>query len=445
MHPKVIFLTLASILAGVSAQHGRHEDLTDEGVIVKPMDLAPMAAAAAADFGDQEAAWTGEREATHYDGSNEMDEEATLHEAGSEDSTADHVDVTGRLAGYQHESSKERTEDVSQEINDNFSDSNINRLANLFRVAKGAEGPLAAAPAPSASTTATLTSPRTSSTSTRPPPTPSSSWSAISTDDDDSYWIYVPIQKYPITWSVGLQAALFMIFGLCLVFAGHKWFKAILFLYGFGIGAGLTVVGLLFGNFRLWVYIVVPVLVGIVIGLIMSLLWRIGIFFVGCSLGFWFGLFLEVIFSGFWKHALSQKIVTGILALTGGIIAQFFDMQVAILSTAFSGSYFTFIGLDFLAQCGFNQILNNIRLGYDPDFGLEGKGWIGILVALLALAVIGCVWQWQQVKKYGHSLSVMQGRKDWGVKDRGVNGQQVEVPSTFSNSPQYQPVNVQKV
>ncbi|KAI8616451.1 hypothetical protein BC830DRAFT_1117909 [Chytriomyces sp. MP71] len=252
--------------------------------------------------------------------------------------------------------------------------------------------------------------------------------------------INVAFIKVPITGTMVIESVIMILFGIAFLFFGHKFFKAVLFLYGLGIGGVLTIIVLLAtGEHPLWMYIVIGLAVGIAFGIALALLWRIGIFVVGLSLGFWFAVVIEVACSGFWTGSTSRLIVAGVCALAGGILAQFFDMQVAVLSTAYHGAFLLATGVDILAQTGFNNILANLSSSADPTTGVDGKAWIGILVGLVVFLILGCVFQWHQVKKFGHSLSVMKGHHDLGVK--GAAPVAAPMPTTYAPNVAYQPLD----
>ena len=140
----------------------------------------------------------------------------------------------------------------------------------------------------------------------------------------------VVINRAPLnqlTLEDGLFAFIFLVLGIFSVLAGYKLYRVTFLLAGVYFGyiltypilahAGVTSPATLFG---------VSLAIGIVIGLVMVFVWKLGLFVIGCIAGYLFATFMI----GFCHSTvLAQSpgcyIFTGICCLAMGIAALFFQ------------------------------------------------------------------------------------------------------------------------
>ncbi|KAI8842744.1 hypothetical protein BJ741DRAFT_591761 [Chytriomyces cf. hyalinus JEL632] len=229
--------------------------------------------------------------------------------------------------------------------------------------------------------------------------------SAKATAENAADSIFDQNGKIALTPVVGIVGGLLIVIGLSLVGFGNKLFKPILFIYGFILGGAIAAVscGVAANNgteIKMWVFWLAVVLSGLVLGAILSVLWRIGLFVLGAVMGIYVAFFIQLACSSFWTGTVSRGIVSLVFALIGGIMIQFekFTMPALIFVTAFGGSYNTFIGIDFFANTGMFYIMQNP----EKAASVTGKAWIGMVVGLFVLAAVGMYYQWSVVKKEGH-------------------------------------------
>jgi hypothetical protein len=131
----------------------------------------------------------------------------------------------------------------------------------------------------------------------------------------------------------------------------------------------------------------------------------VGIFLVGALGGICFALFVI----GFYPSKftiLAESIFIVVAAILGGIIIQFFEKPVIIVSTSFAGSYSIVYGIDTFTKTGFSKTVSIVFK--DPRTFLtvvENKtGLIACYCTLVVLFILGCVLQFRWNVKFEHSL-----------------------------------------
>ncbi|KAI8999886.1 hypothetical protein DFJ74DRAFT_697949 [Hyaloraphidium curvatum] len=185
-----------------------------------------------------------------------------------------------------------------------------------------------------------------------------------------------------ITIVAGVLMCLFGIrlFRICLFFAGAYLFGIIAYtlLYVFepanGVGYPVN---------RYWLYVGVTAGAGLVGGLLLGLLWQLGLIVLGAVGGLFLGLFI----SGLLSNVLPSWggiVIIVVLAIVGAIAIWFLQTPLIIISTSIAGSVSTFWGIDFFVQVGFNQMLTVLFKGQFQEF--DGWNWTPALIGM----VVGC-------------------------------------------------------
>lgn len=147
--------------------------------------------------------------------------------------------------------------------------------------------------------------------------------------------------------------------------------------------------GLLFGTNRPWAFPVVCLAAGIVGGLLLVLLWRLGLAAIGGLLGFVVSvLILSVVSGGLLSSEIARYVFTGVLVLIGAILILFIERPILILGTAFPGSYAIFFGLDTFINTGFNQALQSF-FGTGVLY-VATPAVYGMMAGTVLLALLGC-------------------------------------------------------
>jgi len=219
-----------------------------------------------------------------------------------------------------------------------------------------------------------------------------------------------------------------MLLGLVWCFAGYRLFKPVLFLVGFlafffitaeilttTFGAKINVTG--WG----WISLAIAAAVGVIGGVLMILVYKIGVFLVGFIAGALL-TFLVVAFtplsnlllksvSTVWVFWVFLACVVGI-GIAVGAAAIFLVKHVVIVSTAVSGAILVGIGADRIAQqscaLGVFDIMHAVFAGSLPqeiDLTNYATGWpVWLLLSgIIILAVGGAVVQYKfTAKDFSH-------------------------------------------
>ncbi len=199
-------------------------------------------------------------------------------------------------------------------------------------------------------------------------------------------------------------AILLLVTGSIMTFYGYHILPVILFLVGFylsGLGT-LTVLNTLqargISNFeqnRDLIYLITILLVGILGGMLLLWLKKVGILLIGGCLGFLLGsslLQIEALASIGLNTDTSRILVLVIFAILGMILVSFFEVYILIGSTSVQGSFAIFVGLDFWIQSGFGQwFYRAVSHGqFDP---FSTKTYL-VLAGFVGLSIVGMVIQY---------------------------------------------------
>ncbi len=147
---------------------------------------------------------------------------------------------------------------------------------------------------------------------------------------------------------------------------------------------------LLFGNSRTIVFNIIIIVAGILGGILMVALWRLGLTAVGAMFGFFISVWILSLITN--APAITQGvgriIFISVFALIFGIAIHFLERPILIIGTAFPGAYELFFGIDMFTRVGFAA--STIKfLGGGGFTTPVTVGVYGFLGGVAALGVIG--------------------------------------------------------
>jgi len=199
-------------------------------------------------------------------------------------------------------------------------------------------------------------------------------------------------------------ASLGVLLGFVICFWGYRLFKPTLFIVGFIVGAGVTYYVLYFKTqVGLIMLISIPLLAGVLLGLVLIIFAIVGIFAVGAVGAF---LLVCVVFSSYHGGLIPSKmigyIVMGVVVLIGGCVAVLLQKQVIIIATSFAGSYAVIAGIDHFVHGGFSGVIPNIIAYRTEDIQCDYRTYIEI-ASCFVLFAIGVFVQFKHTgKNYYH-------------------------------------------
>jgi hypothetical protein len=170
---------------------------------------------------------------------------------------------------------------------------------------------------------------------------------------------------------------------------------------------------LLFGDSRQLIMTIIVLVAGLLGGAMVACLWRLGLFAIGMLLGFTIGIFfLGFVSNGTIQSETGRVIFLAILSIVGGIAIFFFEKVLLVLSTAFSGSYGAFLGIDVFANTGFSNGIQTFLSG-GGEYEATYTVW-GMLAGVLALAVLGSFYQFREkdLKSFSERFKSSRGYKN---------------------------------
>lgn len=181
----------------------------------------------------------------------------------------------------------------------------------------------------------------------------------------------------------GVPAAIVLIIGGAIAcFAGYRFFKAVLAIYGFILGALMASSMMGVGN---GVGMIVAALIGGLIGaVVLVLAYFVGIALVGAGLG---ALVVHQLW--FWiKPGDPPALIVIIAALIGAALAMVVQRYVIIVGTAFGGAWTLIVGLmNALSTRGITRLSSSTEVWILYPQSAPGERWAPI--AWLILGVIG--------------------------------------------------------
>ncbi|PVV02954.1 hypothetical protein BB560_002583 [Smittium megazygosporum] len=194
----------------------------------------------------------------------------------------------------------------------------------------------------------------------------------------------------------GIIAGIILIgVGLVISFLGRRVVKALVFCAGVLLGWMITTIILYkiraptdTESTRALVYLIGGVVVGITVGVLAVVFYKVGVFFVGAASGLALGAFIltwsgEGIFHQEWLRIL----FLAIFAAIGGVLILFLEKPTIIIGSSILGAYITFIGIDCFARTGYKDIIANIFRGVTGNMGRDAKVY-AMLGGTIALALI---------------------------------------------------------
>ena len=195
--------------------------------------------------------------------------------------------------------------------------------------------------------------------------------------------------------SYGFPAAVVLIIGGAIAcFAGYRFFRAVLAIYGFILGALMASSMMGVGN---GVGMIVAALIGGVIGaVVLVLAYFVGIALVGAGLG---ALIAHEVW--YWvRPGDPPALIVIVAALIGAALAMVVQRYVIIVGTAFGGAWTMIVGLmNALSTRGVTRLSSSTEVWILYPQSTAGERWAP--VAWLILGVIGVAVQ----------LGVTSGRK----------------------------------
>jgi hypothetical protein len=183
--------------------------------------------------------------------------------------------------------------------------------------------------------------------------------------------------------SYQLPAALFLLVsGLVACFAGYRFFRFILGLYGFIVGAlvGSSLVAA--GN---TIAVLVAALIGGLAGaLVLTLLYFVGVALAGAAGGV---VLAQMFYAGLGVEA--RQVVVLIVAVVGAGLALAFQRYVIIVATAFGGAWTALsVGLALLGNRVAGHAVHLTRADWARHtLAVPSDGWV--VVAWVVLSVLG--------------------------------------------------------
>ena len=207
-----------------------------------------------------------------------------------------------------------------------------------------------------------------------------------------------------------VPALIYMAIGLVLCFFGRRFFRGVLVVVGFYLGALLAFVALTklepqdgsWGDKRDNIYLGTCIGAGVLLGILSGLLWKLGLFGVGALGGFFASAYLMAFANQLLiPDQLGRDIFIACVCVVCGVIALFLEHHVVIISTAIIGSYSLFYGLDSFIGTGFTTSMQAVLRTKDvQQYNIEDKGLYGMLVGMLAVCVVGIVVQYTVTAKH---------------------------------------------
>lgn len=209
-----------------------------------------------------------------------------------------------------------------------------------------------------------------------------------------------------------------MVFGGLMLFVGWKLFTLVLFVSGFGGGFVFSFFAMsTFFNefpamFNCWVLSLLPVIFGIVTGLLVRKTLKLAFFLVGAAVGGVFGFYAYKLgFDHYEVHGGSVRwvywaclLVPGLLC---GIVSVKLESKVLAFATSLIGGFAFVIGFDFLVlhqfDHRFTDWISPSSIAHGGDGIDQGNAHLdgftlGPIITAIVLSLIGTIWQlrWQR-------------------------------------------------
>lgn len=223
-----------------------------------------------------------------------------------------------------------------------------------------------------------------------------------------------------------LFVLLFLVFGIFQCFYGYRFFKAIMALFGFLIGAALGfLIGGLIGKNE------IPAFVGALIGggimaELVVLFYYVSVFLMGASVGGISMVLLNLLF-----QMPPNITVIIIAAILGGIIALYFQKLVIILGTSFNGAYLIISSLFLLfmhpEKFSFLFYLNDQAISF---YNLETTVFLYSILILL-LGIIGVFFQYGKLQNFQEDLANGNLKNSLKITKEDIHAEPIELQEQF--------------
>jgi MFS family permease len=206
-----------------------------------------------------------------------------------------------------------------------------------------------------------------------------------------------------------ISGIILIITGIIFCFFGRRYYRTVLFLVGFYIGAIITWIiltnrepsGGFAGAASLTIILIVSLAVGFVVGLIFMCCSTIAVWFLGALAGYLFSLWILAWASDGLIHSKAGRIIFIIvLTLIGLLLAIFFKNTFIILGTAFIGAYAIILGIDLFARTGFALSVKAFMDGnHDTDYKVNTKVYL-MLAGMIVLFILGSIFQYRYYRNH---------------------------------------------
>ncbi|ORX79800.1 hypothetical protein K493DRAFT_308475 [Basidiobolus meristosporus CBS 931.73] len=194
--------------------------------------------------------------------------------------------------------------------------------------------------------------------------------------------------------------------GFLFCFFGRYLVKVTIFVAGFFFFAGLslflaekiqpTAEG---DSGRAWLHLGISCAIGIIGGLLLLCLWKLGLVLIGGLGGFALAMFILSLKSGMLISSGTPRIIFIVaMVLVGMIIILFFEKHVVIICTAITGAYVFVIGIDHFVKTGFTDQLNLFWGGDSTVFYQTNAKVYAMLGSAAVLALIGILIQYRTTR-----------------------------------------------
>lgn len=199
-------------------------------------------------------------------------------------------------------------------------------------------------------------------------------------------------------------------FGIIECFFGLAILKPSLFIVGYISAFGFVI--LIFGEFLIspdmnvlliWILLIIAVLLGAVVGYLVTTLPKLGFM----ALGLWFGFVLAFVINNLFLYKIEVDppelllyILMGILGIIFAVLSMYIWRELCIIATSFLGAYLIIRSLSLYIGYYPNELSLNIQIKYKE---LANVGWEFYIyfIFLIILTILGAFVQFRNKKKIG--------------------------------------------
>jgi len=183
--------------------------------------------------------------------------------------------------------------------------------------------------------------------------------------------------------------ALGMLLGIVICFYGYRLFKPTLFIVGFIVGAGITYYVLYYKTqVGIILLVILPILAGVLFGLVLLIFAVVGIFVLGALFAF---LLVCILLStregGLITSKIAILVILGAAPLIGGVVAVLMQKPLIIIATSFAGAYAFVAGIDHIFHGGFSDVIPHIIAYHTEYIQADYKTYIEIAGCFILFAI----------------------------------------------------------